>query len=697
MGTYTQERRLLSVTTPLGPDVLLLTGFTGQEELSRLFTYHLDMLSEEDGIAAKDIVGKGVTWCVAEVDSEPRFFHGVVRRFVAGPRRVRTLRGYRAEVVPWLWFLTRTTNCRIFQNKTAPQIIEAIFGDLGLTDYELSLTRTYPQREYCVQYRETAFNFVSRLMEYEGIFYFFRHEEGKHTLVLADQKSAFKDVPESQVAYSPGSLAPNHISTWDHQYEFRSGKWAQIDYNFETPSTSLLTSTNKLIDLPDADKFELFDYPGLYKVKGDGDAEVKVRMEEEETPYDMVTGTSRCCTFTPGGKFTLEGHDCDAENQTYALIAVEHSATDTSYSASGGGSEYGNTFTCIPSTVSFRPGRLTPRPVVQGPQTAVVVGPAGEEIYTDKYGRVKVQFHWDREGKKDENSSCWIRVAENWAGKNWGIVFNPRIGQEVVVDFLEGDPDRPLITGRVYNAEQMPPYELPANQTQSVLKTRSSKSGTADNFNELRFEDKKGSEEVYFHAEKDFNRVVENNDTLKVGSDKADDGSQTIEIYHHRTETVKTGNETITIEKGNRTETVKQGNEKVTIEKGNRTIIVQTGNDTHDVQKGNREVIVGKGNDTHQIKMGNREVSIDMGNDTLTIKMGNQTTKLNLGKSTTEAMQAIELKVGQSSLKVDQMGVTIKGMMIKVEGQIQTEVKGLITQIKADAMLMAKGSITMIG
>lgn len=662
MATFTGEKRTLLMTTPLGQDALLLTSFSGTEEISRLFTYQLEMLSENDAIDPRDIVGKSVSWGVQHFDKEPRYFNGVVSRFVASSLVNRDLRAYRAVVVPWLWFLTRTTNCRIFQKKSVPDIIQAVFDQLGFTDYEIALTGSYAPWEYCVQYRETAFNFVSRLMEQEGIFYFFRHEEGKHTLVLADQKSAYQDCPESHVHYAEGTVASGHISSWQHGYEFRSGKWTQTDYNFETPSRNLLASTNTLVSLPGAGKYEIFDYPGEYEVKGDGDALTKIRMQEEEVPYDVVSASSVCCTFAPAGKFTVESQEVEAESgKSYVITSIQHSATDTSFGGTATGSTYSNRFTCIPDSVTFRPARTTPKPMVAGPQTAVVVGPSGEEIYTDKYGRVKVQFFWDREGKKDENSSCWIRVAENWAGKNWGIVFNPRIGQEVIVEFLEGDPDRPIITGRVYNAEQMPPYDLPANQTRSVIKTRSSKGGGTENFNELRFEDKKGSEEIYFHAEKDFNRVVENNDTLKVGSPKAEDGSQTIEIYKDRTETVKTGNEKVTIEQGNRTITVSQGN------------------------------------DTHKISMGNRDVQIDMGNDTLTIKMGNQTTKLNLGSSSTEALQSIELKVGQSSVKLDQTGVTIQGMIIKIQGQIQTQVQGLMTQISADAMLQAKGAITMIG
>jgi type VI secretion system secreted protein VgrG len=647
-----QARRILYLKSPLGGDTFLLSSFSGTEAMSRLFNYQLRMLSTTPSIEASDIVGKNISWHVQYKGGRLRYFNGYVSRFVASDYSARRQREYRAEVVPWLWFLTRTANCRIFQKKSVPEIIQKVFSDLGFTDFQLELNKSYPTREYCVQYRETAFNFVSRLMEEEGIFYFFRHDEGQHMLVLADQNTSYKDLPDKKP----------EITTWEHQFEFRPGKWTRTDYNFQTPSTSLLTSTNTVIDLPDVGNYEMFDYPGDYQVKGVGTTGTKVRMEEEEAPYEVATGTSECYTLTPGGKFTLEHPNFDAESgKGYVITSIHHAAVDTEFESSDQEASYTNQFQCIPDSVAYRPGRQTPKPVIAGTQTAVVVGPSGEEIYTDKYGRVKVQFFWDREGQKDENSSCWIRVAQNWAGKNWGIVFNPRIGQEVIVDFLEGDPDRPIITGRVYNAEQMPPYELPSNQTRSVIKTRSSKGGGTDNFNELRFEDKKGSEEIYFHAEKDFNRVVENNDTLKVGSSKADDGSQTIEIWNNRTETVKTGDETITIEQGNRT------------------------------------VTVGQGNDKHQIKMGNREVLIDMGNDTLTIKMGNQTTKLNLGSSSTEAMQSIELKVGQSSVKLDQMGVTIQGMMIKIQGQVQTQVQGLMTEVTADAILQAKGALTMIG
>ena len=555
-------------------------------------------------------------------------------RFSAGDES-HGQRGYAAEVVPWLWFLTQTANCRIFQKKTVKDIIEKVFKDRGFTDFEMELKGSHKTWEYCVQYRETDFNFVSRLMEQEGIFYYFRHTADKHLLVLADQKGAYKDCVEKEVDFPTdysGIAVKDHITSWEHRWEFRPGKWAQTDYNFETPSDALLAQTQTSIPLPDAKKFEVFDYPGEYAKKSDGDAEIKLRMEVEEAKYDVVHGASICPTFTPGHKFTVKSHPCSSEkNKTFVITSIGHSATEPKSYGTGDssvGRAYSNSFTCIPDKVPFRPARITPKPVVSGIQTAVVVGPKGEEIDVDKYGRVKVQFFWDREGKKDENSSSWIRVAQNWAGKQWGMVFHPRIGQEVIVDFLEGDPDRPLIIGRVYNDEQMPPYTLPSEKTQSGIKSRSTQQGESAHFNELRFEDKKGEEEVYFHAEKDFQRVVENNDTLKVGFEKKDDGDQKIEIFNNQD--VKIGNAQ-----------AKQGNQKVEVWK----------------------------DQTVTLKTGNRDVKIEMGNDSLTIKMGNQTTKLDLGKSSTEALQSIELKVGQSSIKVDQMGVTVKGMMIKIDGQ----------------------------
>jgi len=670
MPTLTQDLRPIAVETPLGKDTLVLTSFNGREELSQLFYFQLELLSEKDDLKPQDIVGKSVSFFVRYPDGNPRYFNGFVQRFAFTGSHDRGSM-YQAEVVPWLWFLTRTSDCRIFQNKSVPEIIQQVFSELGFSDFEVQLSGSHPQWEYCVQYRETDFNFVSRLMEQEGIFFYFKHEQGKHTLVLGDHTGAYGSLKDDSVNFQDTVSRPatdDQLSQWHHHYEFRSGKYAQTDYNFETPSTDLMTQANTIATFSGVSKWELFDYPGEYEKKGDGQEEAKIRMAEEEAWHDVVRGSSHCRSFSPGGKFTLSKHHAKGEQgKSYVLRSVQHVAQlGGDYVTGGTPSQviYQNSFTCIPASATYRPPRITPKPMIHGIQTGLVVGPPGEEIWPDKYGRVKVQFYWDREGKNDEKSSCWIRVAHPWTGKNWGMVHIPRVGQEVVISHLEGDPDRPLITGMVYNAETMPPYDLPANKTQSGLKTRSSKAGGSENFNELRFEDKKGEEEIYFHAEKNFTRVVENNDVLKVGFDKKDDGDQTVEI--HNNQNVKIGNAQS-----------KDGSQTIEIWK-DRTKTIQ------------------QGNETNNIKMGNRATTLDMGNDKLQIKMGNQTTKLDLGKSETQALQSIELKVGQSSIKIDQTGVTIKGMMIKVDGQIMTEVKGLMTQVKADGMLQFRGGVTMI-
>jgi type VI secretion system secreted protein VgrG len=685
-----QTDRLLTVSTPLGADAVLLVGFSGREELSRPFSFTLDLVTDLT-IAPADLVGKAVAWQVVYPDEAPRKFHGHVRSLAVGPLVGRGLRGYRAEVVPWLWFLTRGTDCRIYQNLSVPDILAAVFQRYGFTAFRNDCTGTYTAREYCVQYRESAFAFVSRLMEEEGIFYKFEHADGAHTLVLCDATSSYADcAPHASVEYRPELANAEVIGSWERRFEYVSGKAAHTDYHFITPDTNLLASTDTVVALADVAKFERFEYPGGYTATAAGTSRAALRMEEEEVGYDTVRGTGRCSSFLPGGKFTITGHPLD-DGSAFALLGVDHSAAEPHIpGVRDGRGEYANTFDCIPADRIFRPARATPKPMAVGPQSAVVVGPSGEEIYTDQYGRVKVQFPWDRVGTKNENSSCWVRLTESWAGKNWGTIFLPRIGQEVVVEFINGDPDRPLVTGRVYNATHMPPYALPDNKTQCGLKTRSSKQGAAADFNELRFEDKKGAEDIYFHAQKDFHRVVENDDDLQVLHD------QTITITNARTLTVKDADETITIEKGNRSRTVKKGNDTLLVETGNREVTVKTGNDTHTVTTGNRVVSVDTGNDTHTVKTGNREVTVETGNDTLTVTTGNHTVKVSAGASSLEAAQKITLKCGPSTIELTPSGITIKGVTVKIQGEAMVEAKSPMTTVKGDGVLTLKGGVTMI-
>jgi type VI secretion system secreted protein VgrG len=523
-----QQHRVFALSTPLGEDRLLIRSFSGVEAMSRPFHFTLDLVSTDGEISVSDLLGRPVSIGVQlhELD-ESRYFHGMVSRFALMPGSLE-LHEYRMEIVPWVWFLTRTADCRIFQNKSVPEILEQVFSDFGFSDYEIDGIRgTHERWEYCVQYRESAFQFVSRLMEQEGIHYYFRHERDRHVLALVDSTSAHESCPSQSTArfqHADGARrrVEDTVSSWQREADYRPGKWAQADYNFETPTTHLISTTESVLQVEGNQQYEVFDYPGEFATRSEGDRLTRMRMEEEEAAHDVARGESDCRAFSPGYKFDLQDHPRDDQNDTYLLVSVKHSASQGGFVGGENESDfrYANSFTCIPGDVTFRPARVTPKPVVHGSQTAVVTGPDGEEIYTDEYGRIKVQFHWDRYGHCDDASSCWIRVSQPWAGNNWGAIFLPRIGQEVVVSFLEGDPDRPLVTGCVYNARQMPPFELPSQKTRSAIKSRSSKQGSAQNFNELRLEDKKGHEQVLIRAEKNMDTFVKATSKESVGGDR---------------------------------------------------------------------------------------------------------------------------------------------------------------------------------
>jgi type VI secretion system secreted protein VgrG len=559
--------RTFELTTPLGTDVLLFHRMTVTEELGRLGDYKLDLLSERGDINLDKILGQRVTIKMELPDDKFRYFTAYVTRF-AQVGTVGRYHSYQATLKPWFWFLTRTADCRMFQEKTAAEIIKEVLGEHPLADFKLELTGTYRKREYCVQYRETDFNFLSRIMEEEGMYYYFRHGERTNTLVLADAYSAHSPSGKGQLPFIPPERFArpdqDHVSSWQLEREVQPGKYVLDDHDFQKPSVDLQVKTSVQRANKEADS-EVFDYPGEYLTTGEGDHYVLTRMEELQAQFELAYAETNARDVAVGHLLKLTGHTRTDQNREYLIVAATHQLQSNEYeSADTAGAVYQCNFTALHSKQAFRPRQMTPRPTVQGPQTAVVVGPSGDEIYTDKYGRVKVQFRWDRLAKGDQNSSCWIRVSHPWAGKNWGMIAIPRIGQEVIVDFLEGDPDQPIITGRVYNAEQMPPWELPANMTQTGVLTRSSKGGSGANANAIRFEDKKGSEQLWIHAEKNQDIEVENDETHWVGHDrtKTIDHDETSHIKHDRTETVD-NNETITIH-GQRTEVVDK-DETITI------------------------------------------------------------------------------------------------------------------------------------
>jgi type VI secretion system secreted protein VgrG len=539
-----QDGRLLRIETVLGHDKLLLTRLEGEEQISTPYAYRVTMFSEDQEIAPESLIGSKVTIWIRNYESGDAPISGIVRSFSALAADARGWRGYEAEIVPWLWFLTCTTDCRIFQNLSGPKIIETIFNEHGFADYEMGgLIGQYKPLDFCVQYRETALDFISRWMEELGIFYYFRHEANRHVMVLGDHNKAFKPVAEKSAVFGSGS--GGDISAWRHSYQFRSGRYAHKDFAFKTPSQDLLTKESSLLKLQRADSLELYDYPGGYTHKDDGQSLTRLRMEELEAGYHSAAGISGCASFFAGGKFTMAKHSLKSEeNKDYVLLRVAHHAADDSHiSSNAPPPTYQNSFDAVPAETPYRSPSHTSWPTVQGPQTATVVGPPGETIHTDKYGRVKLQFHWDRRSKGDDKSSCWVRVSQNWAGKSWGGAFIPHVGHEVVVSFLEGDPDMPLVTGRVYNAENMQAIGLPADKTQCSIQDHSG--------NYLTMEGKGGVQDIRVNAVKDMNFTIKND-------------------YN---ETVRSGNRTIKIETGTHTETIK-GDTKITIATGSLTTTV---------------------------------------------------------------------------------------------------------------------------
>ena len=488
-----QDNRLIAIKTPLGPDVLGLRAFSLQDQMSRLFRIEADLSSEDGKVDFDAVLGHEVTIRLNIGQNQKRFFHGFVSRFVQVPNEGRYAH-YRATIVPWLWLLTRTSDCRIFQNKSTPDIIEDVFKRHGFSDYQLKLSANHPTWEYCVQYRETDFNFVSRLMEQAGIYYYFEHEDGKHTLVMADSTSAhdvypgYAEMPFQELR--KGTAEREAITDWVMEKDLQPVATALQDFDFKKPKTSLLVASNVTRQYGKAE-YEIYDYPGEYLEHDDGQRLADVRLEELQTQYETLRGQGTVRGVAAGHTFKLKNHPQTHQNQNreYLLtgVSLHADAGEFATTPGAGASEYFScSFTCIDKSQQYRAARLTPKPIIQGVQTAIVTGPKGQEIYVDKYGRVKVQFHWDRYGKRDENSSCWIRVSQSWTGKGWGHIANPHIGQEVIVSFLEGDPDRPIIVGRVYNEDNMPPYPLPDAAAVIGMKSQSTKTTSKYNLAKIK-------------------------------------------------------------------------------------------------------------------------------------------------------------------------------------------------------------------
>ena len=564
--------RIFTLLSPLGESGKF-AELSGREEISKPFDFTLTIASLDNSIAMNAILGQAVTIDVQREDNSHRYFNGFVTEFRQIRRHGKYFH-YEARLRPQLWFLSQTRDFKIFQKSNARDIVKQVLSEFGIAIKD-KLNGYYRPREYTVCYGESYFDFCSRLMEEEGISYYFEHANGSHTLVLCDSISAYPTLPShASIPYYPPDMAgiptEEYVSYWSIAQTINPGKHVTEAYDFKKPKANLRVIQPKPRSHPH-NSYEIFDFPGGYREVGDGENYARLHIESMQVQHERADAETNVRGIMSGYRTSLRNCPRKAENREYLIVAAEHHWIDNSYETgqTAKTAEHQTRFIAQPSSEAFRPERTAPYPVANATEIAVVTGPAGQEIWTDEHGRIKLHFPWDRHGPKDENSSCWVRVATTHAGSSFGAVSIPRIGEEVLVSYINGDPDHPLVTGRVYNADNMPPWKLPGNATQSGILTRSSKGGGYDNANAIRFEDKKGEEQLWLHAEKDQLTEVEHDEDKWVGNDrrKTIDHDETNHIKHDRTETVD-NDETITVH-GKRTEVV-DGNEDITIH-SNRT------------------------------------------------------------------------------------------------------------------------------
>jgi type VI secretion system secreted protein VgrG len=593
-GPLSQDTRLGELSTPLGKDVLAIVRFDATEGLSQLFEFRIECLSEQGNIDFDQAIAQQCTVKLKMFKPEREFSGILVEAQWTGIRYDHHT--YQLVLRPWLWLLGRTTDSRIFQDKKAPDIIKEVFNDRGFNDFESKLSEesSCPQLEYCVQYRETDLNFVSRLMEQHGIYYFFKHEGGKHTLVLADSKSSHSAVPGlATVPLRAGTgefiSEEQHLTGWVSARRFRTGKVELNDYNYEKPTAQMLSDA-QASERYQRSNMEFYDYPGKYNNKSDGERYAKIQLQSEQAMDHRRYGEGLSPGLFPGGLTTLDEHPESSENKEYLIVQGSHTYVAEHYrstSSPGSGEVYAGSYEFLPSDRPFRAPIVTPKPLIHGIQTAKVVTKddnSSEEIDVESLTEIYVRFYWDRKKKR----SCKLRVAQVWSGKKWGGQFIPRVGQEAVIEFLEGDPDRPLVVGTVYNDDYKPPYDLPDKKNIAGIKSDSTKG--SGGYNEWNFDDTKNSEKIGLHAEKDYQLVIRHAETrtigenfgsgvsrdttLKNGDDQLDiqNGSQAVKISKDQTVNVM---KTISVSANIKIE-ITVGPSKITLEPSGITIEAPT-------------------------------------------------------------------------------------------------------------------------
>ncbi|MBW4024260.1 MAG: type VI secretion system tip protein VgrG [Proteobacteria bacterium] len=641
-STITRDHALLSMTSPLGPDVLIPTTFTCEEALGEPYLAVVEAVSMRASIDPASLLHQPVCIALRPRFEAPRHLHGLVRKVTATGGQARHAYGYRLEIVPALWFLSQTEDCRIFENKATRDILQTIFGEHRLR-VSFRVQSTQP-RPLTVQYNETDLAFVTRLMEEDGWFYLFQHEADAHTMVIADSNAACARLKDGAVTLRPG-MGTDDLSAWESGQATALGRVSLADWDPERPSALVTGVTNTALNVPDAPNRDRFHWPARTLNRNTAEGFSRSSIEAAEVEATLSHGGGFNPDFQPGARIQVSA-SIGAPPADFILYRVTHHAVSESWRSSDEAVGYRNSFSAFPTGRPWRPVRRTPRPLMAGICSAEVIGPADEEIHTDALGRIKLRFRWDHRQDANPSSGVWVRVMQPWSGPRMGWSFIPRIGTEVAVAFMDGDPDRPVVVGQMHHNDQNPPLALPDQKTRSGLHTRSTPGGGFDNASELWFEDKKGAEEVFLHAERNL----------------------TVEVEHDASTTVD----------------------------HDRSVVVTEGNDTHTVKQGNRTVEISRGDDKLTVSQGNRVVDVPMGNHTIQSTEGDISIKTAMGAVTVEAMQSITLKVGQSTITLDQTGVTIKGLNLQFEGTAMTTVKAPITQINAAGMMKATAGIMML-
>ena len=672
---WDRSKALMFMTSPLGADALIPTYFAADEEISHPFAFRILAISQKGAIKPDDLLNMPVCIVLRNADGPIRYFHGIVQELSdggvgRGDTKATEFHSYSLTVRPRLWFLNQTLDCRVYQNKSVKDILSALFKDAGLTDFTWSASGGATARPYTVQYNETDYQFALRLMEEEGLFYWFDHTASKHTLIVDDKNSSFKDIPKATLKFTVNDIEADGIQEWRSPGATATGAFKMKDYDPEKPASKLEAETKTKLKTGGAAGRDSFRWPALTNAAGVVTSRTKFEIEAAEAEVSLYRGASHFGGLVPSGKFKLANVPAVPDDDTYVVRSASHIIEDDSWITNDGTISYRNRFEAFKYKIPWRQRISTPRPRMDGLHTALVMGPqssadsdikmqTGEEIHTDDLARVKVRFFWDHRAEATGGASIWARVIQPWAGNGWGAQFLPRVGTEVAVAFVDGDPDRPIVVGGLYNGVSAPIYSK-ADKTKSGFRTRSSLKGAAAKFNELTFDDKIGNELVYIHAEKNLTTHVEHDETLKVDN--------------CRIVTVKV-DETITV----------HGKQTIKIDKDHY----------FEVTQGKSDLKISKGNSTFEVSMGNHKEKIGMGNHSLDVAMGNIEIKAGLGKIDMEAMQSITLKVGGSSIKIDQMGVTIKGAMkLDMEGGMTASLKGgMKTDIKAGLMLNVKSDL----